>query len=285
MRSFYCLYGDTVNTAARMCKLSDGAVRASADFVTAVSAAVHRRCVVFESRGRQEVKGKGLMETYDVRLLQTGPTDDSSSPSDENAYNDRRPSCAPASSRLRLSPSESASAVPIASAEPKRPKQPGPAVLHAEQPVRLYRRVLRDPELEARFAEQAVEEGRVRLAIGLVLHVVALLIQWWRTDFPEYSYDFAALGAPMMAARWRTAAIIVEAHAAASAAASLALIIAVLLPKLGGARAASLEHTWCVNVVGQNSQRPRASHCWLSHFNQLSPFFDVASSMGQGMMG
>ena len=243
MRSFYCLYGDTVNTAARMCKLSDGAVRASADFVAAVSAAVHRRRVVFESRGWQQVKGKGLMETYDVSLR---PDDGSSSPCTKDAC-DRRASCAPVSSQRRLSQPESYPAAGEVAADPEVPEKLGPR----ERPVRLFMRILRDPALEARFAEQDVEDGRVRLATGLVLHVVALTIQWWQTDFPEYTYDFGALGAPVMAARRRAAAMIVEAHAAASGAASLFLLILVLtrMPTSGGARAANLERGWCVHLV------------------------------------
>ena len=63
-RSFYCLLGDTMNTAARMCKYAQpGNVHCSAEF--AGSFPEHYTGPVrFSSLGKMQVKGKGLMETY-----------------------------------------------------------------------------------------------------------------------------------------------------------------------------------------------------------------------------
>jgi hypothetical protein len=45
---------------------------------------------------------------------------------------------------------------------------------------------------------------------------------------PEYTYDFAALGAPAIAAGWTAARAVLAAHAAASVAACLGLGLAVV---------------------------------------------------------
>jgi hypothetical protein len=45
---------------------------------------------------------------------------------------------------------------------------------------------------------------------------------------PEYAYDFAALGAPALAAGWAATRAVLAAHAAASAAACLGLGLAIV---------------------------------------------------------
>jgi hypothetical protein len=67
-KSFYCLYGDTVNTAARMCKYAaPDQIHCSAAFAEYVLrlGMPSFRCT---SRGLTEVKGKGVMETFDITL-------------------------------------------------------------------------------------------------------------------------------------------------------------------------------------------------------------------------
>ena len=75
-RSFYCLYGDTINTAARMCKYADAdKVHCSAEFAKAAigvsGAAVG--LVSLASRGVHLIKGKGNMETFDAKVQKALP--------------------------------------------------------------------------------------------------------------------------------------------------------------------------------------------------------------------
>ena len=65
LRSFYCIYGDTVNTAARMCKYSTPSqIHCTKEFAAMVNPA---SCMVrVDDRGVNEIKGKGLMRTYNL---------------------------------------------------------------------------------------------------------------------------------------------------------------------------------------------------------------------------
>jgi len=65
-RRFFCIYGDTVNTAARMCKFSNrGTIRCTAQIGSHPSLAENRNFVC-TSQGLVLIKGKGYMEVYDV---------------------------------------------------------------------------------------------------------------------------------------------------------------------------------------------------------------------------
>ena len=67
-RRFYCVYGDTVNTAARMCASSrQGAVRVTAE-IGGHPSVVQGSWFMSELLGKVWVKGKGDMEVYDVSL-------------------------------------------------------------------------------------------------------------------------------------------------------------------------------------------------------------------------
>ena len=76
-RRFYCLYGDTVNTASRMCHHAAVNTLCDASFAADLERAGHPllRC---EQRGPTVVKGKGVMETYEVHAAAAvrGPTTD-----------------------------------------------------------------------------------------------------------------------------------------------------------------------------------------------------------------
>jgi class 3 adenylate cyclase len=67
-RRFYCIYGDTVNTAARMCKFSNlGTIRVTQGIGAnaRVSTSEYFQSV---SQGLVSIKGKGKMEVYDISL-------------------------------------------------------------------------------------------------------------------------------------------------------------------------------------------------------------------------
>jgi class 3 adenylate cyclase len=60
----YDLWGDAVNTAARMeSHGAAGKIHCSADFMRAVET-VHAPSLRFITRGQMEIKGKGMMKTY-----------------------------------------------------------------------------------------------------------------------------------------------------------------------------------------------------------------------------
>jgi class 3 adenylate cyclase len=67
-RRFYCIYGDTVNTAARMCKFSNlGTIRVTQGIGAnaRVSTSEYFKSV---SQGLVSIKGRGHMEVYDISL-------------------------------------------------------------------------------------------------------------------------------------------------------------------------------------------------------------------------
>lgn len=82
MRPFYCIYGDTINTAARLCMCSTrGTIHASAAVMAMLKRGrpgPHKPCqhsfgafsildLDMVPRGRIQVKGKGEMVTFDIR--------------------------------------------------------------------------------------------------------------------------------------------------------------------------------------------------------------------------
>ena len=67
LRAFYCLYGDTVNTAARMCKYAtQGRILCTDDFATMARACVPLHRTTIQDRGILEIKGKGLMQIWEI---------------------------------------------------------------------------------------------------------------------------------------------------------------------------------------------------------------------------
>uniref|UniRef100_A0A0C3U8M2 Guanylate cyclase domain-containing protein n=1 Tax=Guillardia theta (strain CCMP2712) TaxID=905079 RepID=A0A0C3U8M2_GUITC len=63
-RAFYCVYGDTTNTAARMCKYAEpNQILCTQEVVEQVKS-VDKNSISFKSCGEKSIKGKGIMEVF-----------------------------------------------------------------------------------------------------------------------------------------------------------------------------------------------------------------------------
>ena len=225
-RAFYTLYGDTVNTAARMCKYAGVAVHCTATFRDAVEAAGvdFLRC---ESRGEREVKGKGWMETFELHvdsdMADSGPAFLSPALRVGAAGKTRR-AFAWASGRgaalsrvfsLRGELVEACEANGAAAQGQPVPEDGAPA---ACQPGDLQRGTLASPALERGFLSSTAGARSLRLAGALALRMVAVACQWHVVVQPEFDYDFSALGRPDLDEAKAAARDILTAHLAVAAA-------------------------------------------------------------------
>jgi uncharacterized membrane protein len=72
LRAFYCLYGDTVNTAARMCKSAPpGHIHCTETFsVLVAEAGTVCKGICSHDRGIKEIKGKGAMRIYELSYVE-----------------------------------------------------------------------------------------------------------------------------------------------------------------------------------------------------------------------
>jgi class 3 adenylate cyclase len=163
LRSFYCIYGDTVNTAARMCiHASPGSIHCTQEFAGLVNPA---GCLVrVEDLGFTEVKGKGPMHTY--RLV-------------------------PEATPGRLGMVQ----LVMAHIEPPQPQsvftslrtivQTSAGQVHAEQWLRSPSRQIdrltatfREGAIEAQFNALMLTGHRRLLTAGLMLHALCIPLQW-----------------------------------------------------------------------------------------------------------
>lgn len=161
LRAFYCLYGDTVNTAARMCKYAGpGAIHCT----ESMAALVSPRQVTIKDRGVSEIKGKGAMHTYDLVAL--------------------------AGTRVETAAADLV-VITIDRRRPSRPTdlrqivQATAGSEHAEgwlsDPARRISRFLStfvDPSLEEQFQTLVADGQRRLLTAGMLLHALSIPMQW-----------------------------------------------------------------------------------------------------------
>ena len=244
-RAFYTLYGDTINTAARMCKYAGVAVHCTATFRDAVEAAGvdFLRC---ESRGEREVKGKGRMETFELHVdsdmaerARFGGQDGAGGARAANARAAWRSKLRPAATKSVASrwtfarPSITAfslrlwssnvhgidkirEALKLAGSAAAQRTEEGPSG------VGRVRATMTDPALERLFLASAAGALCRRLGGGLLLRIVAVICQWHMVVQPEFDYDFSALGRPDLDKAKSAARGILAAHLVAAAALTVA---------------------------------------------------------------
>ena len=240
-RAFYTLYGDTVNTAARMCKYAGAAVHCTATFRDAV-AEVGVKFLRCESRGKREVKGKGQMETFD--LLVDSEMAERARFSGQDGATDTKAANARAAwrSRIQLSLKTRRSRWNVKALTTRMwsfgrnkngidkardlLKLAGscavfPGEVDCDDPVcRVYATMI-DAGLERLFFSSTGGAVGHRLAGALMLRMVAVVCQWHMVLQPENDYDFSALGRPDLDEAKAAARSILTAHLPVAAALSL----------------------------------------------------------------
>eukprot|EP00960_Hanusia_phi_P074956 768351-Hanusia_phi.AAC.1 len=180
-RAFYCVYGDTTNTAARMCKHSEGSqILCTKEFAELMHTSPMLDAIC-RSEGTIDVKGKGPMEVFSVHV--------NMSP-DQIVEASRSASISGISSLSSLSPSVVGVNMDHLSAQSK-------ALLKSDQYKidRLWCKFT-DASSEEMFLNQTLRTHRLKLSIGIALHLCAIILQFHLVVFPVYSYNFDALGAP-----------------------------------------------------------------------------------------
>ena len=239
-RAFYTLYGDTINTAARMCKYAAAAVHCTASFRDAVVAAgaAFLRC---ESRGERDIKGKGRMETFALSVDSETAERVRLGVYDGDGAAGARAASAKAAWRARLRPTTKKRLPPrlwsarVLSLRLWGTNEEGIDTVRdalklaggdeeaeeAMKGVSRLRAVLADPGLERRFLCSSVPALSGRLAATLTLRLAAVGCQWHMLASPEHEYDFAALGDPALEDAKAAARGILAAHFAGAAALTL----------------------------------------------------------------
>ncbi len=196
-RRFYCIYGDTVNVAARMCKFSNlGTIRVDQG-IGAVAQLTTSKYFNSVSQGLVSIKGKGKMEVYDISL------------NDYQAFCRRQSACRVAVTRTRTTGMQSersaAGSVVAHSNETPQMVQEG-ALLQVDEA-----RLIAQEELEwqvwleqrhtlsrflRRFRNTETEKAykkstslrfmqRKALTIGVLFHLVSIAWQWSMFTLPD----------------------------------------------------------------------------------------------------
>ena len=214
-RAFYCLYGDTVNTAARMCKYAlPDAFHCTEAFAKAAAVACAGFAAV-EPRGRSEIKGKGVMETFHLRVLpdrvaacQSVLLNESVLVVQKHVSIFRRSLLVAAG---RLEPRLSFSRMPNLGIEDLTPEDRA-WVEDPRHRIDYLRVIFRDPGFEADFVSGMALAHRQWLFAGLLLHMMVVALQWRQVVFPEYRYDFAALGSESLSRDRTVVGVILGVH-------------------------------------------------------------------------
>eukprot|EP00960_Hanusia_phi_P046496 757873-Hanusia_phi.AAC.1 len=180
-RAFYCVYGDTVNTAARMCKYAkEGQVLCTREFADAVYslASDHATC---QSCGELEVKGKGLMSVFNVVTDLSVVLHEEVCGGDSQNFDESRSTTSLTTTGLDVEFEN----------------------LSPEGKELLKSKIFRLSDLwvefvnrnsEAKFFEDTHEKFVFIVSVGLVVHFFAVLCQWQAVNYPEYEYNFDSLG-------------------------------------------------------------------------------------------
>ena len=249
VRAFYCLYGDAVNTAARMCKYAGVSAHVSADFAAAVAAA-QAGLVRCSSRGVREIKGKGPMETFDVEVLDGFAasvqlrTQYAAAGGDTASMGATRQAVTSLGEWLRGGGSGSAAKLLEADCLSPDGRMYVEDRAHRIDPAR---KVFRDPEFERKFRVQTAGARRAAAVAAVLLHLLALGVQWHEVLQPEYSYPFGGSDPTSVGLRNGRAqvATALSYHFLASGLCSLALLVAAC----AGRGAMPAGTAWCSSFV------------------------------------
>ena len=193
-RRFYCLYGDTVNTASRMCKPAGDKIHCDAAFADDVRRA-RLAFAVCESRGETEVKGKGRIETFEVSV-------------DAHAATERPSYCSCRTQIRKLS-------ISLDDLSPENRRW-------AEAAAPTH-----DAALWRDFERFHAGGRRERLIFSILLHAAVVMVQWAASFLPEHPYAFTP--GDRHAVALEHAATLMGVHLVLSLLWSTALIVALLL--------------------------------------------------------
>eukprot|EP00292_Cryptomonas_paramecium_P001906 CAMPEP_0113701888 /NCGR_PEP_ID=MMETSP0038_2-20120614/24846_1 /TAXON_ID=2898 /ORGANISM="Cryptomonas paramecium" /LENGTH=939 /DNA_ID=CAMNT_0000625873 /DNA_START=794 /DNA_END=3610 /DNA_ORIENTATION=+ /assembly_acc=CAM_ASM_000170 len=220
LKSFYCLYGDTVNTAARMCKLAEpDTVRCTPEF-----AALGRNCqasaMSFHSCGISNIKGKGLMETFSIEITPLarvqltlaaadflGGDQDAPRLPTQVPMSRRRSMWGRVSSLHRLMSTDSIGILSRSPLQLRHSLRANPPFVKVEgkrvgkidvaQHGKLaisWQMRFTNSRREARFLASQAPIISVGIFANFAVHIAALALQFHAFCYPDYSYDFVANG-------------------------------------------------------------------------------------------
>ena len=224
VRSFFCIYGDTMNTAARLCALATrNRIHCTAQFAHALDAAgittstsstaessageaayplagedaLCCNCrVVMQPRGRLHVKGKGVLSTFDVL-----------------GWAGRCPpmyqSCEQVSSRNVLGLNEKAASKSAGASDLEQFQLLGGLIIKKNHLSAVGQKILSsvpceirdskfaDDGVEAKFLEAFAPRHLREYQVFFVLHAAMVSCKTFNIVFASFP-DFAALGAPQL---------------------------------------------------------------------------------------